>query len=208
MALPGAGMGGRSTRVVRAVAGIVLFGALAAGCTANSPSPTLVSAAPRGSVAFESIEGLPEGQFRKLVQSLTQEAETRQLAVVSRADAATYRIRGYAAASIRGKRTTISWVWDVYDTDRERTLRISGEERAATSHRGWAAADDAMLDRIARNGMTQLAGFLGSPDASPPPAPVPTEASGPLVAAAEPAPSSGTRASEPVLAAALATARR
>lgn len=174
-------------RVVRAISVIcpVLLGALASGCTVNAPGPSLVSnPAPRGTVAFESIDGLPEeGQFRRLVQSLTLEAEARQLAVVSRADRAQYRVRGYAAASIRGKRTTISWVWDVYDAEQQRTLRISGEERGSRQ-RGWAAADDATLDRIARDGMGQLAGFLGSPAGSPPPAPVPDN--GPAIAQAEP----------------------
>jgi hypothetical protein len=178
---------GHVTRLARIIAPIVLLGALAAGCTTNGPASTLASSAPRGTVAFESIDGMPEGQFRKLVQTLAQEAEARQLAVVSRAENAQYRVRGYAAASIRGKRTTISWVWDVYDADRQRTTRLSGEERSGTAHRGWAAADDAMVDRMARDGMTQLAGFLGSPGASPPPATIPADVSGPAVATAEPA---------------------
>ena len=192
-------MSGPATRVVGGFAAAALLGALVAGCTTNGPAPTLVSSAPRGTVAFESIDGLPEGQFRKLVQVLTQEAEARQLAVVSRTENAQYRVRGYAAASVRGKRTTISWVWDVYDADRQRTTRISGEERGATAHRGWAAADDAMVDRIAKDGMTQLAGFLGSPGGNPPPAPVPGDSSGPAIAAADP---------PPVMAAALTTPRR
>jgi hypothetical protein len=173
-------------RVARtfSVIGPLLLGALAAGCTVKGPSPMLAGAAPRGTVAFESIDGLPEGQFHRLVQSLAQEAEARQLAVVSRAETAQYRVRGYAAAHIRGKRTTISWVWDIYDAERQRTLRISGEERGG-GQRGWAAADDATLDRIAKDGMAQLAGFLGSPGASPPPVPVPAHG-GPMVALADP----------------------
>jgi hypothetical protein len=165
---------------------------MAAGCTVNGPAPGLAnSSAPRGTIAFESIDGLPEGQFRKLVQSLSQEAETRQLAVVSRAERAQYRVRGYAAASIRGKRTTIAWVWDIYDTNQQRTLRLAGEERGGNAKSGWAAADDATLDRIARDGMGQLAGFLGSPASNPPPASIPPTESGPAVAMA-PAPSGMT----------------
>src|SRR5207237_100426 len=104
-----------------------------------------VNAAPRGTVAFESIDGLPEPQFQRLVQALAQEAETRQLAVVSRTERAQYRVRGYAAAHIRGKRTTIAWVWDIYDADQQRMLRLTGEERGGTGQRGWPAADDATL---------------------------------------------------------------
>jgi len=176
-------------RVFRAFSVIcpVLFAALAAGCTVNAPGPSLVgNPVPRGTVAFESIDGLPEGQFRRLVQTLALEAETRQLAVVSRAERAQYRVRGYAAASIRGRRTTITWIWDVYDAEQQRTVRIGGEERGGAGQRGWAAADDATLDRIARDGMAQLAGFLGSPTGNPPPAAVP-DSPGPAVAQTDPA---------------------
>ena len=162
----------------------VFLGALSAGCTVGTQTPSLVNTAPRGSVAFESIDGLPEGQFRRLVRSLTQEAETRQLAVVSRTETAQYRVRGYAVANIQGKRTTISWVWDIYDADRQRMLRINGEERGASGQRGWAAVDEATLDRIAKDGMAQLAGFLGSPAGTPPPASI--SADEPAVAASEP----------------------
>jgi len=64
-------------RVFRAFSVIcpVLFAALAAGCTVNAPGPSLVgNPVPRGTVAFESIDGLPEGQFRRLVQTLALEA--------------------------------------------------------------------------------------------------------------------------------------
>lgn len=185
-------MSGPASRFARACAGIMLIGTLAAGCTATTgPAPILASAAaPRGTVAFDSIEGLPEGQFRKLVQALSQEAEQRQVAVVSRTENAQYRVRGYAAASISGKRTVVSWVWDVYDAARQRTTRLQGEERAGNSQRGWGAADDALIDRIAKNGMAQLASFLGNPDAGPPSTPAPAESAGSAIAgaAAEPGP--------------------
>ena len=38
----------------------------------------------------------------------------------------------------------IAWVWDVYDSNQQRALRLSGEEPAGKVGRGdaWAAADD------------------------------------------------------------------
>jgi hypothetical protein len=122
-------------------------------------------------VAFESIDGPPETVFRTLVQQLNQEAQARQVAVVSREAAASYRIRGYVAVHVVGKKTTISWVWDIYDADRRRAMRLSGEEAAPAGRTAWGAADDQVIGRIARDGMTRLAAFLGSPlvpDASPP----------------------------------------
>jgi hypothetical protein len=114
-------------------------------------------------VAFESIDGPPETVFKNLVRELNQEAQTRQVSVVSRESAAQYRIRGYVAAHVQGKKTTISWVWDVYDADRQRAMRLTGEEAGASGRTAWNAADDQVINHIARDGMTRLAAFLADP---------------------------------------------
>ena len=68
----------------------------------------------------------------------------RRLPVISRDSQAAYRVRGYLAAETAKGATTISWVWDVFDNDGRRALRISGTEAAPGKHRdAWAAADDA-----------------------------------------------------------------
>jgi hypothetical protein len=142
---------------------MVCGGLLLAGCSVNGPTSSSLS--PRGgtTVAFESIDGLPRGQFQKLVKALTDEAETRQIAVVTRESSATFRARGYAAAHLRGKETVITWVWDVYDADKQRAVRISGEEKGAGGQRGWSAADEATLKRIAGDSIAQLSVFLTNP---------------------------------------------
>jgi hypothetical protein len=139
-----------------------------AGC--NQDGQTNVSAAqPRGAtVAFESIDGPPNGQFQKLVRDLSDEAQTRRLAVISREQSSAYRVRGYLAAKVVQGQTTISWVWDVFDKEERRALRVTGEETAKAQHNdAWNAADDAMLQRIARTSMDQIAAFLTSPDVAP-----------------------------------------
>ena len=167
----------RNIRVCLGIATAIALGALSAGCTTTAETTgSTTAASPRGAtVAFESLDGLPTYQFQKLVQLLQQEAETRQLAVVSRAVPSQYRIRGYATALVQKKRTTIAWVWDVYDSAQQRSLRISGEEQATNPRRGWAAADDQTMQRIARDGMAQLASFLTSPPEPQPPAVTPAE---------------------------------
>jgi hypothetical protein len=139
-----------------------------AGCIVED-RPDASVAQPRGaSVAFESIDGPPPGQFRQLVQDLNNEAQSRRLAVLSREGPSAYRVRGYLAAKTVQGQTTIAWVWDVFDRDQRRALRITGEETSEGRHRDpWAAADDAMLGRIAGSSMTQLAAFLTSPEVAP-----------------------------------------
>ena len=62
---------------------------------------------------------------------------------MSREGSASYRVRSYLAAQVSRGRTTIAWVWDVYDRDQQRALRLSGEEPAGKAGRdAWAAADD------------------------------------------------------------------
>jgi hypothetical protein len=166
--------GGRASRAGRwrvAWPGVLAAAVCAMALSAcnQDQRPNNLAGQPRGaSVAFESIDGPPPGQFQQLVQDLNDEAQTRKLAVMSRETPSAYRVRGYLAAKVEQKRTTISWVWDVFDQDENRTLRISGEETVNGRHRdAWSAADDDMLRRIASRSMDQLAAFLTSPDVAP-----------------------------------------
>jgi len=137
-----------------------------AGCQTDKEAG-MAAAQPRGAtVAFESIDGLPQDRFQALVQDLNGEAQLRRLAVLSREQPTAYRVRGYFAAAVDDGRTTISWVWDVFDRDEQRAMRISGAEDAG-SGKSWDAADAAMLQRIARASMEQLATFLTAPGVAP-----------------------------------------
>jgi hypothetical protein len=147
-----------------------------AACNQNGQSG-LFASQPRGAtVAFESIDGPPPGQFQKLVQNLNDEAQSRRLAVISRESPSVYRVRGTIAAKTAKGQTTISWAWDVFDAEQRRVLRINGQETAKSRSLGgqrnvWNVVDDAMLQRIARSGMDQLAAFLTSPQGAPEVAP-------------------------------------
>jgi len=151
----------------------VLLGALVSGCTtdgttSNVSLATGTAAAVGPTIAFESIAGPPPGVFNKLVDDLSTEAQSRNLAIASREGAANYRVRGYLAAQVIRGRTHVSWVWDIYDGDRMRALRISGEEAGGRAGGDpWSVADDPMLRKIARTSMDQLAAFLGNPGAIP-----------------------------------------
>ncbi len=138
-------------------------------------------------VAFESIDGPPPQVFDRMVGVLDSESKLRNLAVVSREAQAAYRVRGYLAAQVVHGRTMIAWVWDVYNRDQQRALRLSGEEPTGKAGSDpWAAADDLVLRKIAQAGLSGLSSMVnGTPqDAAPPPA-APSKG-GPAVASAEP----------------------
>jgi hypothetical protein len=175
---------------------------LAACIVDGQPGVSLVAS--RGAtVAFESIDGPPQPVFQKLVENLAAEAVARQVSVISREARPQYRIRGYLAASVEGRRTHIGWVWDVYDADKRRVLRIVGDEPGSRASDPWTAADDAMLRKIARTGMDRLASFLNTPGTGRPPTPGPPSADDLVVASNE-----GSRASALAAAVALADAPR
>ena len=123
-------------------------------------------------VAFESIDGPPPHVFDRMVDVLDSESKLRNLSIVSRDGSAAYRVRSYLAAQVSRGRTVIAWVWDVYDRDQQRALRLSGEEPAGKAGRDpWAAADDLVLRRIAQAGLSGLSALINgtAPDSSPAP---------------------------------------
>jgi len=137
-------------------------------------------------VAFESIDGPPPQVFDRMVSVLDSESKLRNLSIVSREGGASYRVRSYLSAQVSRGRTTIAWVWDVYDRDQQRALRLSGEEPAGKSGRdAWAAADDLVLRKIAQAGLSGLSGMInGTAPSEAPPAAAPGRR-GPAVASAE-----------------------
>jgi len=156
-----------------------------AGGGANSGAYAMASAGGSGpTVAFESVDGPPPQVFDRMVSVLDSESKLRNLSIVSREGGASYRVRSYLSAQVVRGKAVIAWVWDVYDNNQQRALRLSGEEAAGKAGRdAWTAADDLVLRKIAQAGLSGLTGMIdGTPDAAPAPAPA---SRGPAVASAE-----------------------
>src|SRR6201996_2349541 len=191
----------RASRAISRAAFAATWLALACalgGCAAGGAPGSNSFAMPNGggsgaTVAFESIDGPPPPVFDRMVGVLDSESKLRNLSVVSRQGQAAYRVRSYLAAQVNHGRTSISWVWDVYDANQQRALRLSGEEPTSRSGRdAWAAADDLVLRKIAQAGFSGLSAMVNgtapADDAAPAAAPAPArDRHGPAVASAEPA---------------------
>ncbi|MFG1396990.1 hypothetical protein [Roseixanthobacter pseudopolyaromaticivorans] len=167
--------------------GLALAGCQTDGGTAASGSRTL---------SFESIDGPPKPTFDKLVTRLSAEADAQQVAVVSRTEKAAYRVRGYLAVHSDKTTTSVAYAWDVFDADKQRVARITGEETTKrVKGDAWAVCDEAVLSKIAGKSMASLAESLGVPpsgrvSAGLPPAP--SQAAAP--AAPDPAPAAAPAA--------------
>jgi hypothetical protein len=155
--------------VVSCALGGCAGGGAASGSFAMAPGPSSGGA----TVAFESIDGPPPQVFDRMVGVLDSESKLRNLSIVSREGGASYRVRSYLSAQVVRGKTVIAWVWDVYDNNQQRALRLSGEEPAGKAGRdAWAAADDLLLRKIAQAGLSGLSNMInGTPDAAPAPAP-------------------------------------
>jgi len=92
-----------------------------------------------------------------MVDVLDSESKLRNLQIVSREGSASYRVRSYLSDQVSHGRTTVAWVWDVYDQNQQRALRLSGEEPGGKAGRDpWSAADDLVLRKIAQAGFSGL----------------------------------------------------
>jgi hypothetical protein len=179
----------------------VLGGCAGSGTTSGafamaSATATMTASDGGQTVAFDTIDGPPPQVFDRMVGVLDSESKLRNLAIVSRETQAAYRVRFYLAAQVVRGRTMIAWVWDVYDRDQQRTLRVSGEEPAGKAGRDpWAVADDLVLRKIAQAGLSGLSSMIsGMPQEAPAAAPASTDR-GPAVASAGPASAGDTVAS-------------
>ena len=166
------------------VAACALGGCASGGAASNSYAMASTGGGGGSTVAFESIDGPPPQVFDRMVNVLDSESKLRNLSIVSREGGASYRVRSYLSAQVVRGKTVIAWVWDVYDNNQQRALRLSGEEAGGKAGRdAWAAADDLVLRKIAQAGLSGLTGMInGTPDATPAPAPA---RSGPAVASAD-----------------------
>jgi hypothetical protein len=168
-----------------AVAALLAAAGTLGGCASGgAPGDSFAMVSSGGpTVAFESIDGPPPQVFDRMVSVLDTESKLRNLSIVSRDGGASYHVRSYLSAQVVRGKTVIAWVWDVYDSNQQRALRLSGEEPAGKSGRdAWAAADDLVLRRIAQAGFSGLSSMVNGTPTGAPAAPGPR---GPAVASAE-----------------------
>jgi hypothetical protein len=186
----------RACAVALLLAAACALGGCASGGATSSGSFAMAGAGDSPTIAFESIDGPPPPVFDRMVGVLDSETKLRSLQVVSRESSPAFRVRSYLSAQVVRGRTMIAWVWDVYDRDQQRTLRLSGEEPAGKAGRDtlrdpWNAADDLVLRKIAQAGLSGLSSMIQGtpPDPAPPASP---GKRGPAVASTEAAsPASG-----------------
>jgi hypothetical protein len=122
-----------------------------------------VVAAPGIPVALISLDGGSDAVRGQMQQALQTEAGSRKIEVVAADKNPRFKLRGYldAYATSDGK-TALSYVWDIYDSQKQRAHRVEGALPSGTASGGeaWAGISQDALRQAAASSMNEIAGFL------------------------------------------------
>lgn len=148
-----------------------LAASLLAGCVdtagefrSTGASVALARAAivgPRGaSVAMASLDGAPAAVNARFAGLFAAAAAARDMPL-AQAAGANYLVRGYLSAYPVEEGTAIGYVWDVFDTGKHRTRRVTDAIiiKSADSD-AWRLASDRVLESLAAKSADDLALFL------------------------------------------------
>jgi hypothetical protein len=133
--------------------------------TADDPQPeqqqaSLPPAAAAGgnSIRFLPIIGAPVEAVTPLSRQLGADARSLGLTIKSSSDSsAAYILKGYLSAFEDGPQISVTYVWDVLDSNGNRVHRIQGSESAPLK-RGdpWSAVPPTVMQKIATKTMSEF----------------------------------------------------
>ncbi len=123
--------------------------------------------APGVPVALVSLEGGPETVISRLSLAISQQAARREITIVGVDGNPRYRVRGYVSAHVDGSDGEFGWAFDIFDAQRKRARRVSGQERIRNTGEAWASVSDAAIAAAAFKATDDLAEFLASAPAAP-----------------------------------------
>ena len=153
--------------MIQRLSGLALGPAVAlalAGCqetTATASRPRVD--APGVPVSVQSISGAPEAVTASFASLLGEAAAERKMEIVAGDKPARFRVRGYLTAQpTEDGQTALAFVWDVYDSTKQRAQRVQGESlgRRSSGSDPWAGIDQTIVAKAASESMDAIAGFL------------------------------------------------
>lgn len=124
---------------------------------------SLLSASPEGvPVAVESIDGAPAPVQTALLDELTNAASDRKVDLVGSSGQARYRVRGYISTVTEDGETKVSYVWDVFDSQKRRAKRLEGSRPVTLASGSISTIDKETLAKLAESSMDEIAEFLSA----------------------------------------------
>ena len=150
----------------RAFGGLVLgpaFALVLAGCQETTTAARPRVDAPGIPVSVQSISGAPEAVTTNFASFLGEAAAERRMEIVPGDKPARFRIRGYLTAQpTEDGQTALAFVWDVYDSAKQRAQRVQGESlgRGGNGSDPWSGIDRTIVAKAAADSMDAIASFL------------------------------------------------
>lgn len=141
-----------------------VFALALAGCqeTTQTAARPRVDA-PGVPVSVQSISGAPDDVTTSFASLLGEAAAERRMEIVQGDKPARFRVKGYLTAQpTEDGQTSLAFVWDVYDSARQRAQRVQGESigKRSSGSDPWAGIDRTVVARAASDSMDAIAGFL------------------------------------------------
>ena len=119
--------------------------------------------APGVPVSVQSISGAPENVTTSFAGLLGEAAAERKMEIVPGNKPARFRVKGYLTAQpTEDGQTALAFVWDVYDSTKQRAQRVQGESigKRSGGFDPWAGIDQTIVAKAASDSMDAIAGFL------------------------------------------------
>ncbi len=127
-----------------------------------NPSAAPRARAPGVPVALVSLDGAPETVIAKLSSAMAQQAARRDITIVGIDGQPRYQVRGYLAANApSGGKGELSWAFDIFDSQRKRARRFSGQE-PMPSGPDWSTVTDQQVQAVAFKALDEIAEFLAA----------------------------------------------
>lgn len=127
---------------------------------AETQVTALATAAAR--IRLAPVVGAPEGAVKAMSRRIATRSTERGIALVPPGTSgATHDMKGYFSAITESGKTTVIFVWDVFDTSGNRLHRIQGQESApGSSPDGWSSVSGRMMETIGTRTVDEFATWL------------------------------------------------
>lgn len=131
---------------------------------ANEAGNQVAALATTAKISLAPVIGAPSGAVRAMSQRISTRSAERGIAVLAPgASGATHDMKGYFSAITESGKTTVIYVWDIFDARGNRLHRIQGQESApGTSPDGWSSVSSRMMETIGVRTVDEFAAWLES----------------------------------------------
>lgn len=132
--------------------------------TGTEAAAQVTALATNARIRLAPVVGAPNGAVQAMSRRIASRSTERGIALVPPGTSgATHDMKGYFSAITESGKTTVIFVWDVFDASGNRLHRIQGQESApGSSPDGWSSVSNRMMETIGTRTVDEFAAWLES----------------------------------------------